>query len=519
MTRMATERRRLQTDAVSGSLWITLQTVLGLPLAVVANAVVAHALGAESYGTLAVYLAAYALVVSVLNAGISDATVQWISAHNARGERPELLAAIRRCSGYHVMIEAPLVGVLAAVLLRHSGMGSMLAGAAAAIVTMVLGTSTVVMSGLGMNGLAARLSLAFTLATQTALIATVSLSPVPASVFVARLTVLSLGPAAALLLLAKDVRHAVLRPLLPAGWPPGFLAFAFRTAGSAVVSTLVFSRSELFVFKAYGLATQAGLFALSAGVAGLITAPIDSLLNPLLPAATGLLTTSPERAGAALLRGLRTSTLFAGLVAAVGIPVLTPLLPLIYGGSFGAAATAFVVLAVVSCVQSTGHPVTAFLLAGRLTGVLLRVSVLAVVIDLGLAVALIPLIGVPGAVIASTLAQFTVLLVSARRVGLLLGVRASSQLGAMSFFIDALVVAAVAGGVEVAVGGPAALRGIIGLLVAFTALALAGRVHPSSGLTRADVSVIAGGLPRPFRSWFVWSVRIFSLERKSSAER
>jgi O-antigen/teichoic acid export membrane protein len=509
-SRLSAERSRLQTDAVGGSFWITVQTLLGLPLAIVANAVIAHALGARFYGTLAIYTAIYSLVLGLLNAGISDASVQWIATHNARKESREVAEAIRRCSGYHIFIEAPLVAVLAAVLLRHTGTEAMLIGAVSSAAVMIIGTSTVVMSGAGLNALAARIGLAVTLATQTAVILVASVSPLPTSVFLGRIALGLLGPLIALLVIPSDFRRAVLRPRLPRHWPPGFLGFAFRTCGSGLVSTLVFGRSELFVFQIYDRPEQAGLFALSAGVAGLITAPIDSLLGPLLPATTGLLALSPERAGSALLRGLRTSATLAGLVAAVAVPVLAPLLPLIYGNSFTDAVVAFVILAIVSCAQSVNHPVLAFLMAGRQTGLLLKTGLLSVIADMTIAFVTIPFWGVAGAVVASCVAQLSVLAIVAHRVGAMVGVTVGAQLRAVSFFSTALAVAAIALAAELA-PSPSAVRSLVGLGVSLTAVAVFGRLRPSVGLSASDVEVISGGLPRPLRASFRGTLRVLAL--------
>jgi O-antigen/teichoic acid export membrane protein len=472
-------------------------------------------LGATQYGTLAIYTVIYAVVVSILNAGISDASVQWIATHNARDEWEEVSEAIRRCSGYHIFIEAPLVAVLAAALVRHAGAVAMIIAASTAAAVMIIGTSTVVMSGAGLNALAARIAIAVTLATQTGVILIVSNSSVPTSVFIGRIALGLLGPALALVLIPGVMRTAVLRPRFPRHWPAGFLPFAFRTCGSGVVSTLVFGRSELFVFQAYGRPEQAGLFALAAGVAGLITAPIDSLLGPLLPATAGLLAISPERAGAALLRGLRTSTLLAGLIAAVAVPVIAPLLPLIYGKTFSGAIAAFVALAVVSCVQSVNHPVLAFLLAGRQTGLLLSAGLFSVALDLAIAFATIPLLGVAGAVIASSVAQLSVLGVVAYKVGQFVGVTFAAQVRATSYFLDALLTATVAFSVEWALPSlPRVVTAAAGLAAAILAVAALGRIRRATGLTAEDINVIVRGLPKVLRPIFRAVVQMFALEAR-----
>jgi O-antigen/teichoic acid export membrane protein len=512
LERLAVERARLQSDAVGGSFWISVQTILGLPLAAAANAVVAHRLGAGAYGKLAVYMLVYAVVVAIVNLGVSEATVQWIATHNARRERHLLVETIRRCSGYHLFIEAPIVGIVSAALVQRAGPIAMVVSGSSAAFVMAVGTSSVVMSGAGLNALAARISLVATVAGQTAIIGVAGGSPLASSVFIGRVAVGLIGPLLALLRIPGPMRAALLRPKLPRRWPDGFVPFALRTCGAGVVSTLVFGRSELLAFDSYGKIHDAGVFALAAGVAGLITAPIDSLLNPLLPAATSLLVTEPRRAGQALLRGLRTSTLLAGLIV-VSIPTVAPLLPVVYGGSFATATRAFVALAVVSCIQSVNHPVTAFLLAGRRTDLLLKTGLLSVAIDAGLAFALIPSIGVAGAVVASSAAQLLVLFVVSYRVGQMVGVTIWQQLRAVSYFVDALIILAAVVLVQFTVRGlPHWEISVIGFAAALLGIAVLGRLRPATGLEPADVEVIRQGLPRPFRSLFVRLIGVFSLQ-------
>ena len=510
--RHAAERARLQTDAVGGSFWITVSVLLGLPLAAVSNAVIAHQLGARSYGTLAIYTLVFGVATALINAGISDATVQWIATHQARDERSEVTDAIRRCSGFHLLIEAPLFAVLAGVLLRDAGVATMAVGAASAAAIEIVGTGTVVMSGAGLNALGARISLAATVAGQTAIIAVAAQSPVASSVFVGRLALGLVGPVLALFLIPQVFRSAVLRPLLPRRWPAGFLPFALRTCASGVVASLVFGRPELLLFDAYGHGEQAGLFALATGVAGLITAPIDSLLGPLLPAAAGLLAMSPGRAGSALLRGLRTSTMLAGLVAALGIPLVAPLLPSIYGGSFSDAKVAFVTLATVSCIQSVNHPVQAFLMGSRRTGLLLRVALVSLVVDAAVAAIAIPLLGVMGGVLASSVAQLGTLVVVARRIGALLGLSVTDQLGAVSYFVDATIAGAAAMAVEYATDRlPAVVVAALGTSTGLVAIGVLGRLRPSSGLFHADEEVIHRGLPGPLRPLFRHTITVLGL--------
>lgn len=511
----AVERGRLQADAVGGSFWTSVQVFLGLPVATVANVVVAHRLGVGAYGTLAIYTLVFGVAATVLNAGMSDATVQWLATHRARREAAAAAMMIRRCSGFHVLVQAPVFAALAAFLLRGSGWVAMGVGASASALLVVVGTSTVVLSGTAMNALAAKIALVSTVAGQTVVVGVAAASPTAVSILVARLALGLLPALLALALLPPPLRTAVLRPVLPRGLPAGFWPYALRTGASGVVASLVFGRPELLVFDAYGRAEQAGVFALAAGVAALITAPVDALLGPLLPATAGLLAISPERAGAALLRGLRTSAMLAGLVLAVGVPVAAPLLPVVYGRAFSGATAPFVVLAVVSCLGSVNHPVHAFLLAARRTGLLLGVAVASLVVDGVVAAATIPTLGVTGGVIATSVAQLGTLVVIARRVGAALQVPATDQLRAALFLIPSVTAGCLAllAGYVVRDGGWAA-QAAVGAVVALACVAVGGRALPGIGLDATDVQVIAGNLPRRCAPVFALAVRSLGLQAR-----
>lgn len=511
-TRLAAEEERLQRDAVGGSLWTAVQVLLGLPLAVVANAVVAHRLGAVSYGTLALYTATFGVAAAIINLGISSATVQWIATDNVRGDTDAIRESVRRCSGYHVFVEAPLFAAVAAFILRDAGGVAVILGASAAAFTEVVGTSTVVQSGMALNALAARISIVATVASQVTIVAVATRDPVASSVYVGRTTAAMVGPILAFCLLPSAIRSAVIRPKLTLRFPPGFVRFALNTAASAIVASLVFGRSELFAFQAFDLPKEAGLFALAAGVAALITAPIDALLGPLLPAATGLLAINPARAEAALLRGLRTSALLAGLVAAVAIPVVAPILPLIYGDSFKGAEAAYIALAVVSCVASVNHPVQAFLMGLKETGLLFRVGLCSLVLDLGLAFATVSNFGIAGAVIASSVAQLATLFLVAYRVAHKLGVHLLELIRAVSYFVYAVLVGGVAYTAQLALHEwPDYCRALIALAVALIATAVVGQLRPAVGLTEGDISAIRRGLPPVLRPMFMMMVQILGL--------
>src|SRR6266480_2338283 len=91
----------IQRRAISGSSWTVLHILVSLPIAFVANAIVARSLGVSSYGHLAFLTAALALAYAFANFGFSNAVIQQGSRAEAGGRRTEANELLRRSLGFH----------------------------------------------------------------------------------------------------------------------------------------------------------------------------------------------------------------------------------------------------------------------------------------------------------------------------------------------------------------------------------------------------------------------------------
>src|SRR2546430_16905919 len=98
----------LQRRAISGSSWTVIHTVVSLPLAFVANAIVARSLGVSSYGHLAFLSAALGLAYTFANFGFSTALIQQGSRAEAGGRRGEANELLRRSLGFQAAVELPI---------------------------------------------------------------------------------------------------------------------------------------------------------------------------------------------------------------------------------------------------------------------------------------------------------------------------------------------------------------------------------------------------------------------------
>ncbi len=480
-----------------GSWWTAVQAALGLPLAFAVNLVVARTLGPHGFGLVASYTAVYAIGLIVLNGGVSDATLQWGAAAHARGERSALLDLCRRCAGYHVFVEGPLGALGAVILLHRESVAVQVVGALAVGATMVIGTNTVLLSAMGRNAVLAKVAIAVGLATQLAVVTAAVGSHAAGPTWVARIAVAVLSPIGALALAPSDIRRASLHPLPPHHWPDGFARYAARVLVVTLVQELVFARTELLVLDAYGDVAAAGVFALAAGLAAQITAPVDAMLGPLIPAAAGLVAIDRERASAAVLRGIRLSSLATVPVVALGVPVVAVLVPSVYGGRFALTAALFVSLGAVSCLQSVLHPMIAFVGALRRPLLSLGVNTAALVVDLVLVVALVPALGAVGAVVGNSAGQLVALAAPAfiLRRYLQLPVRAAAR--TLTPFVGVLVWVIVVCVVALLVRHHVNAVALAAVTAVVSLLGVLGVVRTAGGLlTDDDVAAVVSSFPR-----------------------
>ncbi|MGH9104199.1 MAG: lipopolysaccharide biosynthesis protein, partial [Acidimicrobiales bacterium] len=398
----------LQRRAMSGSFWTGVHTIVSVPLAFVANILVARVLGPASFGSLTVLSMLMGVAVIVTNAGVSDGVIQWGAAADAAGLPRRGDRLLGKSLGWHLGVQFPVLAVM--VLVLGWGKGPLVVGALllAVLLPAAFGGAALSISIENRTAAAARLTMLGNVALQLGVVLVAYLTVDAVSVWAARLCILALLVPFNYLLIGGRRRRAALRPRLPLGMPEGFWRFGLFGAGTAVIALLATSRSEIFILQLASGATTVGLFSVAFGLAAHITAPIDGILAPLIPAAAALLATAPQKALPALLRATRFSSLLCGLVTGVGLPVLVVLVPKMYGPSYSQAAAVLVPLGLSSCMSSVLNPVSAMLRARRLAGAMFAGTVASLVVDAALAFSLIPLVGLWGAVAANVAASVAI---------------------------------------------------------------------------------------------------------------
>jgi len=505
----------IQRRAIAGSMWTVFHVVVYLPIAFLANALVARSLGVESYGYLAFLSVAMGFSLVFANFGFTTAFIQRGGRAEAGGRSGESVDLLRRSLGFHIIVELPILVTVALVLTRADPWWEVAALVAAVVFTCVLSGAALSIVIENRTAAAAQLAIGVNLIVQGATVMVAVSTRSASAVFVVRLFVGAICLGFGFMLLDGDKRWAAISPRLPRGLSREFWRFALFSWAASLVTLLVFQRTEIFVLKAFGQAEALGVYAVAFGLAQQLTAPVDALLFPLLPAVAGILSEWPEHSRATFERSTRVSALMCGGVAAVVLPLLVFSIPLFYGRGFGQVSWVLVPLALASIFQSVNNPVIAFVNARERGGLRLKVTSVALLVDLVIAVALIPELGVWGATTAAVAGQ-----------ALAMGWLAASEpltrdrgfVGVSQLYRSLLVGVGVSGAALV-VGAVVQSRSVI--LAPLIACGLGGALYAiavklsRSGLVAEDSNALVSSVSPRLRVGISWVLRPFTLPDQS----
>jgi O-antigen/teichoic acid export membrane protein len=483
---------RVRRDAVHGSLWTFLATVLAAPVGLGANVLLARALGTHGLGRFGTYTAIFAVVLAVTNLGWSEATVQWLASATAREAADERRDLIRRCAGFHVFVSGPTSAACVIWLLAGSGALVAIIAGFSIWVMQALGTSTVINTATARNALAARISIIANTAGQIALV-TAALATHRASTTWAAVVVVSfLGPLLATLRLPSDERAALFAPRLVLRAPEGFWVYAFSACVGGLVATLVNGRSEVIVLRANGLLAAAGIFTVITGLAGQMATLLDSTMAPLTPIAAGLMAIDRERAVRVFKRALRITAMLGTFATCVLIPGGILMIRLLYGNAFAGAAGPFAVLALVSSLQTALGPMSAFAFATRSAAQVLKINSVCLAADAALALSLVPLIGLWGAVAANAAAQVMSLVFLTFLVSRRLKLPPTTVVRELQLFAAGLGLGALAAIASLSFHGTATIAILGVIILTLAALRVLIGCFPGMRLTADDMAIVAG---------------------------
>jgi O-antigen/teichoic acid export membrane protein len=507
--------RDLQHMAMRGSIWTAMHAITAVPLAFVANAVVARALGVTDYGSLAVLTIAFTLVTQVANAGFTDAVVRTGAEFEARRDSRSTDALLQRSLGFHLLVELPALWVFSLVVARGESPIVVMGLLLSSLITCSFGGASLFLTLANRSAAGAKLAMASNLLVQAAVASTAVATQDPLAVITARLLASAALVPVSLLAVPRERRRTLLKPSLPGHLPTGFWKFAAQSFLVGLIGLLVFSRSEVILLGWLSSSKDVGLFALAFGLSVQITAPVDAMLNPIAPAVTGVLSSRPELARPAFLRASRFSSLLCALITGVLIPVVYFAIPLVYGEEFRQTANLLLPLAAVSCIQSMGQTVSAFAFARQQGGRLLRVNIAGLVINIAFGIVLILAFGVWGAVLANVVGQLTSVLLLTFGELRIQSLSWWSYLGTVRIWLvsaatSALAIFGTASLIESRSQAAAVLvSGVAGLALLLTM----SRVT-SAGLGADDVSAMVEACPRRTRPAVRLLMRPFLQERQ-----
>ena len=418
----------LQQRAVQGAAWTVINTFVGIPIAFGVNLVVARVLGAADYGRLALLTALMEFVSAVLTRGVATAVIQFGSKAHAAGRTADVARLLSQWQGFRLLVAMPVLGAVVFVVADVPPEAMVLALVFGVVLPAALDGGAACLGIENKTADGAKIALLTTLITQVAVLAVAWLARTPDAVWATRLVVSGSTVALCLFRISPAYRVAVLRPMLPRGLPPGFWAFAVPMGLAGVVSGLISSRSEVFVMSWLAEPAALGIYALAFGLAVHAFAPAQALVGPLIPAISGLREVDEGAVRPAFRRVTRAGSTVVALILSTALAPLALLVPLLYGAEFEEASPVVLALGITAGLATVGGPIFAFVSA-RLSGkAILAANLIALVVDIGLAILLIPILSTWGAVIANAGGAVTTLTILGTRELRALGLPARTAL-------------------------------------------------------------------------------------------
>jgi O-antigen/teichoic acid export membrane protein len=430
----------LQNRTARGITWSTFAVAGSLPLAIAVSIVLARTLGPSEFARFAYLSFVVPLTLSVAELGFAPAVIRAASRSFANGDVETTRAILSKAVGWNLLRLPATCGLALLVVRPNVWQGVVMT---LTIGTMLLAAGAVFsLQAENRGAVTARLGLIQTVTSSGAAILTALWTDSGTSVWILSTAGGLFVVPGWILATNPTLRRAALTPRLPRDLPDGFWRYGLSALLLATVSLLVFSRSEVLILNELGDEKALAVFALAFGLSQRLTTPVDTVLTPLIPALSAVASAHPARLGAALGRALRLSVTAVAFLAASAVVATALAAPIMFGSEYEGTGLVFVALAVVSLVQSAAQPCVAVVHAlGRL-GVLIRAYIFALVVDVALAVWLIPPLQVWGAVIANVVGGLLAVGLTVRATRLIHGVQSADIAFARVGGVTATAVAA-----------------------------------------------------------------------------
>lgn len=375
-------------------------TVVSFPALAISTLVVARVLGPAGIGRVAFYTFVTALVVGLADLGVTNALMRRGMLAAGVGDIEEVLRRVRAASSWS-LVQIPVAIAVGAVVLPHVdavlvyAVGVVSAGSLIGPSHMAVMTSRL--------SVASKVQLVSTLLVAGSTIVTAVVSHRPDMTFAMGSLAAGVLTGVKVVGVPRGLRRASL------GWGPIHLdrpdlVYGLSSVVNDKVATLVFSQSEVAFFR-NAQAVDRGRYAVTQTIAARSTLVLDALLGPLGPAMTSAFGRGAESLRRAFDVAGTTIVLLLVLACPLGFGIVALFAQPIFGHGFTGIGVPALILTAASLFQTAAGPIVGLCWARRHVRPLLVSGLVGSGIDLAVAVALVPRYGLPGAVLASVLAQ------------------------------------------------------------------------------------------------------------------
>ena len=364
--------------------------------------IVARSLGPDAFGRYSYFLWLLRFVPVVLALGVPMALTKLVAEQLGAGDEHRAAAFARYGLRWHVLL-APIAGALTGVVVLtiedHAGLAwAMGAGVALTVFALDFEALLPTLRRFQAAGLLA-------VATSVVMAATALLCAALDASWEAYVAVQTLTAAllvvGSLALCAVDLRREPDPPLAP-GERREFIRYAGLMSIVVVINAVLWGRPELFFLDRYRSDADVGLYSAALRISSLAAMLPVVAAQAVVPEFARLRGAGADREVRDAYPNLcRMLALFAAPFAFGGAAVAGPFLDVLYGVEFEGAANAAVVLFVGAFVNAVSMATTAAVLTGPRPRLIAEAGVVTAIVNLVVAVLVIPAHGVIGAALVN----------------------------------------------------------------------------------------------------------------------
>jgi len=392
---------------LTGSVWVSLQSVSPYLFTLLVSIVAARVLGPSGMGRQSYISFIVLATITLCSAGFPAALPRFVAELIGGGRE----GVLRSLSSWAWRVEAVAAGIAFGLLAITAAAGATpraawLFGGIAAAASVLHKVPATMLSGAQRWRLNSAVSLVLGALGTAATVVVLLLGGGITGIF-AVLAVTNVLMVAGAWLLWRRLAARITAPKEPIG-TVGREVIRFALAASVPVFTnfLIFQRSEFFFLNHFSSDAQIALYSIAFSVYASALALPNAIGGTFAPAVATLVgANAHDRIRSGYARGLRLLLLVTVPVTAAALVFAAPLVHLVYGHQYAGAGKILLVLLVPLPLVPLGGLSTGLLLGYRRVRIPVVVGVAAGVVDIGLAALFVPYLHAMGAAIANVGAQ------------------------------------------------------------------------------------------------------------------